>query len=192
MLTCRLPIQNLDPIDRRKNRSRLWVLVGGDDLLDGNQLSVARTAVAHAGSVDFCRLTPPEGERATTIRRPRTVIVTDDGLGFAVAKCDVVDGHGRIPSVASMLFARPFWLSQSAPSDVRNKGYERAFRARLPARLVSGRCPAITPCPVAAIRFAEAQCARDPLLVEVDPLRLEFRIQKLRCPGCNISIPSRH
>ena len=107
MLTCRLPIQNLDPIDRRKNRSRLWVLVGGDDLLDGNQLSVARTAVAHAGSVDFCRLTPPEGERATTIGRPRTVIVTDDGLGFAVAKCDVVDGHGRIPSVASMLFARP-------------------------------------------------------------------------------------
>jgi hypothetical protein len=86
-------------------RTTTSVSVPGGDLLDGNQLSVARTAVAHAGSVGFCRLTPPEDERATPIRRPRTVIVTDDGLGFAVAKCDVVDGHGGIPSVASMLFA---------------------------------------------------------------------------------------
>ena len=52
------------------------LFVGGGDLLDGNQLSVARTAIAHAGGVDFRRLTPTEGQGATPVRRPRTVIVT--------------------------------------------------------------------------------------------------------------------
>jgi hypothetical protein len=33
-----------------------FVLVGGRDLLDGNQLSVARAAIAHAGGVVFRRL----------------------------------------------------------------------------------------------------------------------------------------
>ena len=37
------------------------VVVGVSDLLDGNQLSVARTAVAHTGGVNFRRLTPAEG-----------------------------------------------------------------------------------------------------------------------------------
>src|SRR5262249_31723830 len=67
------------------------------DVLDGKELSVARTAVAHAGSVGFCRLTPTEGERAPPISCPRAVIVTDDGLGFAVPKCDAVDGHSGVP-----------------------------------------------------------------------------------------------
>ena len=62
------------------------------------ELSVARTAIAHAGGVDFRRLTPAESQGPTPVRRPRAVIVTDDGLGFAVAKCDVVDGHNGIPS----------------------------------------------------------------------------------------------
>jgi hypothetical protein len=74
-----------------------FVLVGVSDLLDGNELSVARTAIAHAGGVDFRRLTPTEGHGAPPVRRPRAVIVADDGLGFAVAKCDVVDGHSGIP-----------------------------------------------------------------------------------------------
>jgi hypothetical protein len=78
-------------------------LVGGGDLLDGNQLSVARTAIAHAGGVGFRRLTPTEGQGATPVRRPRTVIVTDDGFGFAVAKCDVVDGHNGIPPEGSCI-----------------------------------------------------------------------------------------
>jgi hypothetical protein len=76
------------------------VLVGGSDLLDGNQLSVAWTAIAHAGGMGFCRLTPTEGEGTTPVSRPRTVIVTDDGLGFAVPKCDVVDGHNGVPPEA--------------------------------------------------------------------------------------------
>jgi hypothetical protein len=76
------------------------VLVGGSDLLDGNQLSVTWTAIAHAGGMGFCRLTPTDSEGATPIRRPRTVIVTDDGLGFAVAECDVIDGHGGVPPEA--------------------------------------------------------------------------------------------
>jgi hypothetical protein len=62
-------------------------LVGGSDLLDGNQLGVARIAIAHAGGVGFRRLTPTKGEGATLVRRPHAVIVTDDSLGFAVAKC---------------------------------------------------------------------------------------------------------
>ena len=57
-----------------------------------------RTAIAHAGGVGFCFLTTMENDGATRVRRPRTVIVTADGLGFAVAECDVVDGHSGIPS----------------------------------------------------------------------------------------------
>jgi hypothetical protein len=34
---------------------------------------------------------------ATPVRCPRPVIVADDGVGFAVAECDVVDGHSGIP-----------------------------------------------------------------------------------------------
>jgi hypothetical protein len=36
-------------------------LVRGSDLLDSNQLSVARTAIAQAGGVAFRRFTPTEG-----------------------------------------------------------------------------------------------------------------------------------
>ena len=73
------------------------MLIDGRDLLDANQLSVARTAIAHAGGVVFGRFTPREGKGATAVRCPCAVIITDDGLGFAVAKCDVVDGHSGIP-----------------------------------------------------------------------------------------------
>jgi len=34
------------------------MLVGGSDLLDGDELSVARSAIAHTGGVGFRRLTP--------------------------------------------------------------------------------------------------------------------------------------
>jgi len=74
-----------------------FVLVGGRDLLDGNQLSVARAAIAHAGGVVFRRLSPTQGEGAMLVGRPRAVIVADDSLGFAVAKCNAVDGHSGIP-----------------------------------------------------------------------------------------------
>ena len=82
------------------------MLVAGSDLLNSNELSVAWAAIAHAGGVGFCRLTPTEGERATPVRRPRTVIVTDDGLRFAVAKCDAVDGHSGIPPEAGWFTIR--------------------------------------------------------------------------------------
>ena len=103
-----------------------FVLVGGRDLLDGNQLSVARAAITHAGGVVFRRLSPTQGEGAMLVGRPRAVIVADDSLGFAVAERDMVDRHSGIPSLESMLVA-PFWLSRSAPSKVRNRLAERAF-----------------------------------------------------------------
>jgi hypothetical protein len=85
--------QNLDPIDRRKTGTGRWVLVDGDDLLDGNQLSVARTPIAHPGGVNFCRLALRKGDGASPVRRPGAVIITNDGLGLAVAKRDLVVGH---------------------------------------------------------------------------------------------------
>jgi hypothetical protein len=75
----------------------LLVPVGGSDLLDDNKLSIARATIAHAGGLGFRHLTPMEGKGATRVGRPRTVIVTDDGLGFAVAECDMIDGRRGIP-----------------------------------------------------------------------------------------------
>jgi hypothetical protein len=92
--------QNLDHPSssaEEKTETGRRVLVAGSDLLDDNQLSIARTAIAHAGGVGFRSLTPTEGKRATPVRRPRTVIVANDGLRFAVAKCDAVDGHSGVP-----------------------------------------------------------------------------------------------
>jgi len=74
-----------------------FVLIGVSNLLDGYEFSVARTAIPHPGSMGLRRLTPTEGEGTTPVRRPRAVIVADHSLGFAVAKCDVVDGHSGIP-----------------------------------------------------------------------------------------------
>jgi hypothetical protein len=94
-----------------------FVLVGVSDLLDGNELGVARTAIAHTGGVNFRRLTPAEGQGAPPVRRPRAVIVADDGLGFAVAKCDVVDGHSGIPPEGGSISIRPrkrLWRQLSA------------------------------------------------------------------------------
>jgi hypothetical protein len=64
-----LPVSAVRPVAQ--------VLVGGSDLLDGNELSVSRAAIAHAGRVGFRCLTPTEGEGTTPVRRPRTVIVAD-------------------------------------------------------------------------------------------------------------------
>src|ERR1700752_4633138 len=74
-----------------------FVVVGGRELLDGNQPRAARATIAHAGGVVFRYLSPTQGEGAMLVGRPRAVIVADDGLGFAVAKCDAVDGHSGIP-----------------------------------------------------------------------------------------------
>jgi hypothetical protein len=71
-------------------------VVGGNDLLHLDEVSVAWTAIPHARGVDFRSLAPMEGESATPIRRPRAVVVTDDGLGLAVAECDLVGGHSAI------------------------------------------------------------------------------------------------
>ena len=71
-----------------------FVLVAGRELLNGNQLSVARAVIAHAGGVVFRRLSPTQGEGAMLVGRPCALIVADDGLGFAVAECDVVERHG--------------------------------------------------------------------------------------------------
>ena len=72
------------------------MLVGGSDL-DLDDVSVARTTIPHAGGVGFRSLAPTDGEGATPVRRPGAVIVTHDGLGFAVAECDEVGGHRGFP-----------------------------------------------------------------------------------------------
>ena len=76
----------------QKRIAHCGVLVGGGDLLDVDELSVAWTAVAQAGGVGF-RFAPMEGHGTSLVRRPSAVKVTDDGLGLAVAKGDLVDGH---------------------------------------------------------------------------------------------------
>ena len=72
------------------------MLVGGSDL-DLDHVSVARTTIPHAGGMGFRSLAPTERESATPVRRPGTVIVTHDGLGFVVAECDEIGGHSGIP-----------------------------------------------------------------------------------------------
>ena len=88
-----------------------FVLVAGRELLNGNQLSVARAVIAHAGGVVFRRLSPTQGEGAMLVGRPCALIVADDGLGFAVAKCDAVDGHSSIPPEGG-------WIQSAAQSPV--------------------------------------------------------------------------
>jgi hypothetical protein len=83
-----------------------FVLVRGRDLLDGNQLSVARAAIAHAGGVVFRRLSPRQCEGAMLVSRPRAVIVADDSLGFAVAEYDLVGGQSGIPPERSWISIR--------------------------------------------------------------------------------------
>jgi len=73
------------------------VLVGGSDLVDLDDVSVARTTIPHAGGMGFRSLAPTERESATPVRRPGAVIVTHDGLGFVVAECDEIGGHSGIP-----------------------------------------------------------------------------------------------
>jgi len=58
-------------------------LVGGGELLDLDEISVARTVIAHAGGVGFRRLALTEGEGAAPVGRPGAVIITDDRLGLA-------------------------------------------------------------------------------------------------------------
>ena len=72
------------------------MLVGGSDL-DLDNVSVARTTIPHAGGMGFRSLAPTDGEGATPVRRPGAVIVTHDGLGFAVTECDEVGGHRGFP-----------------------------------------------------------------------------------------------
>ena len=94
-----------------------FVLVAGRELLNGNQLSVARAVIAHAGGVVFRRLSPTQGEGAMLVGRPCALIVADDGLGFAVAKCDAVDGHSSIPPDGWLDLNPPrkaLWLQSSA------------------------------------------------------------------------------
>jgi hypothetical protein len=76
----------------QKRIAHCGVLIGGGDLLNVDELSVAWTAVAQAGGVGF-RFAPVEGHGTSLVRRPGAVKVTDDGLGLAVAKGDLVDGH---------------------------------------------------------------------------------------------------
>jgi hypothetical protein len=70
------------------------VLVGDSDLLDVDKLGIPWGAIAHPGSVVFRHLALGEGKGAVPIRRPGAVIVTEDGSGLAVAKRDLIDGHG--------------------------------------------------------------------------------------------------
>jgi hypothetical protein len=96
--------------DRRRARRVAVLSASGDsDLLDVDELGVPRTAIAHPGGVGFGRFAPTEGEGAPLVRCPGAVIVTDDGLGLAVAESDLVDSHGGAsfsrapPSPAALL-----------------------------------------------------------------------------------------
>ena len=73
------------------------MVVGGSDLVDLDDVSVARTTIPHAGGVVVRHLALGEGNGAVPVRRPGAVIVTHDGLGFVVAECDEVGGHSGIP-----------------------------------------------------------------------------------------------
>jgi hypothetical protein len=107
------------------------VLVGGSDL-DLDDVSVARTTIPQAGGMGFRSLAPTDGEGATPVRRPGAVIVTHDGLGFAVAECDEVGGHSGIPfnrGGVSIRHTEPcggalliihFWSLRSATKQDRN------------------------------------------------------------------------
>src|ERR1700757_4909825 len=77
---------------------------------------------------------PTEGESAPPVRRPGAVIVTHDGLGFAVAECDEVGGHSGIlrswlglnpahGAIRRALLIFHFWSLQSATK----QGSKRAF-----------------------------------------------------------------
>jgi hypothetical protein len=101
-----------------------FVLVGGCNLLDGDEFGVPRTAIAHAHCVGFRRLSPMEGEGATPIRRPCAVIVANDGLGFAVAKCDVVDGQSGIPPEGGWISIRRMEIEMIAPTLVASREIE--------------------------------------------------------------------
>jgi hypothetical protein len=46
--------------------------------------------------MEFSRLAPRKSEGAAPVRGPRAVIVTDDGLGLAVAERDLVGNHDGI------------------------------------------------------------------------------------------------
>jgi hypothetical protein len=60
------------------------LVVGGGDLLDLNEVSVARTLIAQPSGVGFRRTTLADGDSAAPVRRPGAVIITDDGLAPAV------------------------------------------------------------------------------------------------------------
>src|SRR5438105_8952376 len=78
-------------------RAAMEVLVRGSHLLDRDDVSVARTTIPQAGGLGLRSFAPTEGESATPVCRPGAVIVTHDGLGFAVAECDEVGSHSGIP-----------------------------------------------------------------------------------------------
>ena len=81
------------------------LVVRGGDLLDLNEVSIARTLIAQPSSMCFRRMTPPDGDSATPVRRLGAVIVTDDGLARAVAESDLVDCHsGTSPKVGVRAF----------------------------------------------------------------------------------------
>ena len=118
------------------------MLVGGSDL-DLDNVSVARTTIPHAGGMGFRSLAPTERESATPVRRPGAVIVTHDGLGFAVTECDEVGGHRGFPSIvagsqsgtrshaAGALLIIHFWSLRSATK----QGSKRALLSGTPRML---------------------------------------------------------
>ena len=86
------------------------LVIVGTDLLDVDDVRVARTAIAQAGGVGFRRFAPTEREGATPVGRPSAVIITDDSLGLAVAESNVVDGQGGTSfEFAKVAAARPLF-----------------------------------------------------------------------------------
>jgi hypothetical protein len=93
--------------------------------------------------VGFGRFSPAEGESALAVRRPRAVIVADDNLSFAVAKCDgrwsqrILPNVARSQSTTQNLWLRSgtfliahFWLPETA-----RQRWEQAFCAGVPRML---------------------------------------------------------
>jgi len=119
-------------------RAAMEVLVRGSHLLDRDDVSVARTTIPQAGGLGLRSFAPTEGESATPVCRPGAVIVTHDGLGFAVAECDEVGGHstslrswrGLNPAHGAMwraLLIIHFWSLRSATKQDRNGLCDRAL-----------------------------------------------------------------
>jgi hypothetical protein len=85
------------------------MLVVGGDLLDLNDVSVARTLISHPSGVSFRRITLMDGDSAAPVRRPGAVIITNDGLGLSIAESYLVGRHRGTSPPAAVIPVKHGW-----------------------------------------------------------------------------------